>query len=516
MRIERLSAFVSIACMVLLASCAGSGRTTIPASGQGVKTAQVRFTIALPTAAVAAKQRRLQYVSGNTLSATVSVTTAGSPTVYTTTIGCDTVARSCSGTVTAPIGTDTFAVTLWSGSNGTGNALSTGTATAQIGAGVNPPVNVTFNPIVGSVKLTFGGANPIPPFLDRVNRPSALLDLVATDPSGWTIVGPGNFVDANGTPLTFTLLSNDPNTTLSASGQAGAPSFTAPGSVSSPDQVMLALKGAPSTWEDPVVSIASSGGVAPAITNIDVPVSPVQSQPNAFMGNDMTSMAVDPSGNVYATAIDFNVSSSYSLIVNSTPNEPPVDPATTKLSFTVMAGATPWFFVDNATTPTNKIAELSPPSGCPGTPPVCPGSSLPSEVNALVLGQDGQLWFAESAARRGLGERGQSARHAPDLPPAGACERDGQNASARRDARIGVRRRDRGLCVGAEQLDRLDRPGRLQRDGERGAEPDHDDQRRRQYSRILAERLQSLHRGSGRRQRMAHRPRERYRDGGRQ
>ena len=125
MRIERLSAFVSIACMVLLASCAGSGRTTIPASGQGVKTAQVRFTIALPTAAVAAKQRRLQYVSGNTLSATVSVTTAGSPTVYTTTIGCDTVARSCSGTVTAPIGTDTFAVTLWSGSNGTGNALST-------------------------------------------------------------------------------------------------------------------------------------------------------------------------------------------------------------------------------------------------------------------------------------------------------------------------------------------------------------------------------------------------------
>lgn len=210
---------------------------------------QVTFRITLPKKA--ADARHSYYISANTAYAEINVKNASSFN-QNTEITCS--YPTCSGTVAAPIGSDTFTVNLVGSDHTT--VLSTGSATQAIIAGGNT-VNLTFNPVVASIALQYdssswtGGASPA---LDPVQHTSMVLDLTATDAAGNTIVGPGSFVDANGNPITVTLSDSDASTTLSNT------TFTAPGA--SGGTTTLAVRSGlqhASPYEDAIISVSALG-----------------------------------------------------------------------------------------------------------------------------------------------------------------------------------------------------------------------------------------------------------------
>ncbi|HTU69106.1 MAG TPA: hypothetical protein VMF11_02205 [Candidatus Baltobacteraceae bacterium] len=208
----RTLALVAIA--ALLAGCGGGGSTpsviTQPlaqATGQPSPKApqdvSVSFAIVVPTASGAHARRVPNYVSASTKSATIAV---GSATP--TTVNCT---ATCSGTVSAPVGSDTFAVNLYDATNGSGSLLSTGTLTQTIVANTANSVNVTFNGVVNSLAVAI--ANVVSPG----TAGSVGVTVNALDADGNTIVGPGVYVNASGAPVTIALSNSDAsgNSTLS-------------------------------------------------------------------------------------------------------------------------------------------------------------------------------------------------------------------------------------------------------------------------------------------------------------
>jgi hypothetical protein len=192
----------------VLIGCGGAGSAVPPmraASQQGAaKTVGVQFTIALPGAggAASAARRRIRYVSASTKSATVAVTPAGGTASAPAVITCTPAA--CSGTVQAPVGSDTFAVKLFDATNGTGNLLSTGTLVQTIVLDAANHVNVTFDGVVHALALVLS------PSAVTAGTPSTVdVAVDALDADGNTIVGPGTYVDANGNPLTISLADSD-------------------------------------------------------------------------------------------------------------------------------------------------------------------------------------------------------------------------------------------------------------------------------------------------------------------
>ncbi|HZO93473.1 MAG TPA: hypothetical protein VFB22_06850 [Candidatus Baltobacteraceae bacterium] len=191
---------------VLLSGCGGGGAFAPPvpvgrqAAGQ---TVAVQFTIALPApAGTSAVRRRVRYVSASTKSATVVVTPAGGTASAPVVIAC--TKSACSGTVQAPVGSDTFGVKLFDAANGTGNLLSTGTLTQTIVLDAANHVNVTFDGVVRALTVALS-----PSAVTAGSASSVDVAVGALDADGNTVVGPGSYVDANGNPLTIALADSD-------------------------------------------------------------------------------------------------------------------------------------------------------------------------------------------------------------------------------------------------------------------------------------------------------------------
>jgi hypothetical protein len=190
-----------------LAACSGgrSGSVApapLPTTRVAPQNVSVSFTITLPPRNPSARTRSPRYVSAATQSATVTVTPAGGSAAAPAVIAC--TLTTCSGQVSAPVGSDTFGVTLFDQPNGTGHALSTGSITQTIVLDAANTVKVTFNGIVAGVSMSF-----TPAALGYGAAGSANLVVDALDADGNTIVGPGIFVDANGNPITISLSSSD-------------------------------------------------------------------------------------------------------------------------------------------------------------------------------------------------------------------------------------------------------------------------------------------------------------------
>src|SRR5271156_1087934 len=198
MRALRAGALVAAA--TLITGCGGGGSTsgviTQPQpTQQKTQLVSVSFTIVVPTASGASLRRVRNYVSASTKSATIAVGSA-TPTV----VNCTT---TCSGTVSAPVGSDTFTMNLYSGTNGSGNLLSTGTLTQTIVANEANSVNVTFNGVVSSLAVVV--ASTVTPG----TAGSVGVTMNALDASGNVIVGPGSYVNSSGNPLTIALDDSD-------------------------------------------------------------------------------------------------------------------------------------------------------------------------------------------------------------------------------------------------------------------------------------------------------------------
>jgi streptogramin lyase len=218
----------------MLAGCGagGKGGALAPAAIRPgtIATSTAHLHIVVPAQpSTSASHRAPQYVSAGTKSALVTVTPVGGSAAAPVVVACTSVA--CIGDVAAPLGSDTFDVQLYDTAGGTGNILSRGSMTQSIVANQPNSVNLTFNPVVKSVVLGLNAAS-----LPAGTAATDSLVISALDAQGFTIVGPGSYVDAGGKPLTITVTKADDNHQGAGSGTTtlGPTAITGPSVTSAP------------------------------------------------------------------------------------------------------------------------------------------------------------------------------------------------------------------------------------------------------------------------------------------
>jgi hypothetical protein len=164
------------------------------------KVQNIRFVIAIPAPSTTSGiLRRPRYISINTNSVAIAVNGAApvvvniGPSSPNCTSGSG--GRTCTVSVSAPPGTDTFTENMYQSTNGTGSPLSTSTTSAKIVVGQANVVNVTLDGIVASIALSL--ANPNPPEGSAIQIP---LTVTFNDASGAAIIGSDPFAN----PITLT------------------------------------------------------------------------------------------------------------------------------------------------------------------------------------------------------------------------------------------------------------------------------------------------------------------------
>ncbi|MHB8463054.1 MAG: hypothetical protein ACYDA1_10430, partial [Vulcanimicrobiaceae bacterium] len=205
--IQLLSAAVALC----LSACSGGGSSPIPAqtTQQAANgTTPVQFNIKLPAKTTSSSSlptaKRPAYISTSTVTAAIAISQTGTATTNST-ITCSSTA--CSGSVIAPFGIDTFAVTL---EDGSGKALSVGSTTATILNNQANTVNLTFDPVLYSLSIEqqigpFGQPFTSPVVASPGITSNTSIAVIAYDADGNIIVGPGSFVDSSGNPNPVTL-----------------------------------------------------------------------------------------------------------------------------------------------------------------------------------------------------------------------------------------------------------------------------------------------------------------------
>jgi streptogramin lyase len=227
---SRLAGASLIAAM--LAGCGGGTGGTLTPPPRSVTNAasSVTLNIVVPSAASTSSARRApRYVSAATKSATVTITPAGGAAGAPTVVNC--ALNTCSGTITAPVGSDTFDVQLYDQTGGTGNVLSRGSTVQTVVANQTNNVNLTFDPVVKTIKLALVTAS-----LPAGTAATDTLNITAQDAQGMIIVGPGKYVDAAGNPLTITVTKTDDNHQGAGSGTTtlGPVTITGPSNTQAP------------------------------------------------------------------------------------------------------------------------------------------------------------------------------------------------------------------------------------------------------------------------------------------
>ena len=191
----------------LIAGC-GGGLSTPPTAAVGTAPSRAittaKITIVVPAQQTAARARHPAYVSSSTQSMTIAVN-GGTPLAVNLTPsspGCVAGPTTCTVSVDAPVGTDTFAVKLYDAAGGTGNALSSATVQQTIVANAGNTIRLTLGGIVQTIAIAPGNGA----LTFNAGTPQTFdLTLAAKDAQGNTIVGPGGYLDANGAPLSVAL-----------------------------------------------------------------------------------------------------------------------------------------------------------------------------------------------------------------------------------------------------------------------------------------------------------------------
>ena len=200
MHTKKLYAISVLAIGALLSGCGGGGGTTsslpsVPAGGGITKapSAAAKLVITVPAAVTQSGARAPKYVSSNTQSVSIVETDGGGtplpPVVANLTPGspnCTTGASGTTCTVTVPAnpGSDSFAVTTFDAVNATGHQLSTGSLTATI---VSGQANTTVPVVLGGIVATI-----LPVLADAfapIGSSGTNLNVQAKDASGATIIG---------------------------------------------------------------------------------------------------------------------------------------------------------------------------------------------------------------------------------------------------------------------------------------------------------------------------------------
>lgn len=211
------------------ASLPGGPTTSAPGS------TTVRIRIPSAAGSYTQSRKRPKYVSASTLGGTIYVypSTTTPPPSPAAVIDLSTNSsssctsnsdgsRTCSISVSAPVGTDTFVFDTYDKEPVNGaipqgaNLLSTATASAAVTLGGGNSLSLTLDGVVASISVSPSGYLVLP------SGTSALsVNVNASDPDGNIIVGPGNYVDSNGNPVTISVNTNSTAISYSTTSLSG-------------------------------------------------------------------------------------------------------------------------------------------------------------------------------------------------------------------------------------------------------------------------------------------------------
>jgi streptogramin lyase len=209
-------------------------------------TANAEFSIAIPAPAMSTQAHKAQYISAATRSVTIALqggSKLGTFDVSPASPLCKSAAdgsRTCTAGISAPAGSDMFAVSAFDQPNGTGNLLASGSIAQSISATSVSSINVDLTGVTASIKFTVTGTLIID------GSPASVPVVVqALDASGNTIIGtydrtisltdadPSGHTSLSATSVTasgsnVTLKYDGAHMTGSATVSAGAPGIAAP------------------------------------------------------------------------------------------------------------------------------------------------------------------------------------------------------------------------------------------------------------------------------------------------
>lgn len=196
MHSQRSTKALSLTVLVaLLAGCGGGGHqstSALPASpSAGKAAASVAFRITIPNRSGSSSTRSPRYISTSTKSVAVAVN-GGAPQIANltpTSPNCtSTTPITCTVTIAAPAGNDTFDFTTYDQTGGTGNALSHSSFPATITAGTANTVNAILGGVAASV--SFAGRQWTESLTEGTSAPPLTYKISALDAGGNAIIGP--------------------------------------------------------------------------------------------------------------------------------------------------------------------------------------------------------------------------------------------------------------------------------------------------------------------------------------
>lgn len=399
LRVHRPGAlFISAALALMLGACGGGGGSvSTPSTGTGSGSGTVQqpggsggagsgtlsFVVTIPPATTTSSSTKTpKYVSPST--ASITVTLAGQTTPLATenlgsgAPGCTATAAgtSCTVTVTAPVGSDTFSIATYDGPNGTGKQLSVAKVPASITASSTTSIPLALQGVVASVTALLGSSS-VP-----VGAPASVsVTIVAYDANQNIIVGPGNF----SSPVTLALTDPSGNTSLSTT------SVPAPGTSVSLNYngnsvtgaiVTPSINGTPGT----AATFAPSGD---AVANYTTPYS------TGYIG----ALSAGPDHNMWFTA--YNCCSNPASI-NVITAGGAVTSYSTNTPFAYIYGLAPssdgqslWFGDDQGDIGRIATAGGTVTSASTWNTPCQSSGYICGSTDFMVLGPDGNDWFSD-------------------------------------------------------------------------------------------------------------------------
>jgi hypothetical protein len=279
--VGRLTSALTL-CLAVSACSSGANVSALPPAAATTSATAVRTAIVFTipgSVRTASGARRALYISPDTQSAAIAVNgqapvsinlAANSPNCTPAAGG----GRTCTAAIAAPVGTDTFSETLYSGLNATGAVLSRGQTAAKIVAGTANTVALTLDGVIASLAVVLSNATP------PQGTPATIgVTVDFYDAGGAAIVGPAPFA----APIA-----------LSDSDRSGATTLSKTTLASPADAVGLTL-----TYTGAVLSSAAIEAQAGNVISPAAMFTPQSPAPAPVTFNDYTTFGYDNQRDVF-------------------------------------------------------------------------------------------------------------------------------------------------------------------------------------------------------------------------